>query len=69
MTDVPRISYSLRQAAQATGVSTRTLRRCIASGDLRAFKLRKMVVIDARELERFIGACPDARPHLMSAVS
>ncbi len=56
------ISYNLKSAARATGISSRTLRRRIAAGELRARRVGTLLIIDAKEIERFLGACPEARP-------
>jgi len=56
------ISYNLKTAAAATGLSTRTLRRRIAARELKARRVGTILIIDTKELERFLHSCPEARP-------
>jgi excisionase family DNA binding protein len=53
---VDRVAYRVREAAKALGVSERTVRRMVATGELRARRRGRLVLIPARELERFVGA-------------
>jgi excisionase family DNA binding protein len=55
------IAYNLKSAARATGISARTLRRRIAEGQLRARRVGGLLIIEVKELERFIERAPDAR--------
>jgi len=45
-------SYRIDEAAEALGVSRRTVERAIKSGELLSFKLRDSRRIDADEIER-----------------
>jgi excisionase family DNA binding protein len=56
ITDIPRLSYSLTEAAAATGISLATLHRKIASGELKGVKVGRRRVIPADELRRLCGA-------------
>ena len=58
----PAISHTWKRAASITGVSTRTLRRRIAVGELKARRMGGLIIIEDRELVRFIQNCPDAKP-------
>lgn len=54
---------SLREAAKIYAVSTYTLRRRIASGDLPAVKLGyKLIRVRISDLERLFPAIPTTRP-------
>ena len=54
---------SLREAARIYAVSTYTLRRRIASGDLPAVKLGyKIIRIQIADLDRLFPAIPTTRP-------
>lgn len=55
------ISYNLKSAAHATGISARTLRRRISEGRLKARRVDGLLIIEVKELERFIEQAPDAR--------
>ena len=46
---------SLAQAANVVNISTRTLRRAIAAGTLRASKLGRLWRLEARELHRWVN--------------
>ena len=58
ITDIPRLSYSLTEAAAATGISLATLHRKIATGELKGMKVGRRRVIPADELQRMTGAKP-----------
>jgi excisionase family DNA binding protein len=50
---------SLTEAAEILGLSTKTIRRYIAAGDLDAVRLgRRVIRIKAESIERLIGAHP-----------
>ena len=56
---------TLAQASQITQLSTRTLRRAIADGHLGAHRVRRLIRIDAAELQRWVesgGAAPAVAP-------
>jgi excisionase family DNA binding protein len=50
----PRLAYSVTEAAQTLGVSTKTIRRLLARGLLRASKALRHKLIPAEELKRFL---------------
>jgi len=56
------ISYNLKSAARATGISVRTLRRRIAAGELTARRVGTLIIIDAKDLARFFDNCPIVCP-------
>jgi excisionase family DNA binding protein len=58
----PRRSYeSIAAAADRMGVSTRTLRRRIADGSLRAYRLGPRIIrLDAAEVDRLMVPVPTA---------
>lgn len=58
---VPRY-VSLAQAGDVAELSTRTLRRAIADGRLRAHRLGRLIRIDLAELRRWIEADGAAAP-------
>ena len=62
----PRVEpewVSLREAAKIYAISTYTLRRRIASGDLPAVKLGyKLIRVRASDLDRLFPAIPTTRP-------
>ena len=56
---ITRRLVSIGDAAEAHAVSTRTVRRCIADGQLDAVRLgRKTLRINVDSIERFIDARP-----------
>ena len=58
-TPAPRRLVSLTQAAEILGVSTKTVRRYIAAGDLDAVRLgRRTIRIKTESLDRLIDAHP-----------
>ncbi len=57
--DVNRLSYTITEAAVATGLSKKTIENLIIKGDLKAKKLnRKVVVIPASALKKLVGESP-----------
>lgn len=57
------LAFRLADAAATVGVSTRTIRRLVASGDLVACRIGRALVFEASALETFladrrIGRCP-----------
>jgi excisionase family DNA binding protein len=50
-----RLAYSVREAAAALGVSSRTIVREIQRGHLRAARVGKRVLVPQSELERLIS--------------
>ena len=50
----PRLAYSVKEAAQTLGVSTKTIRRLLARGLLRASKALRHKLIPAAEIKRFL---------------
>lgn len=58
-TSTTRRLVSIAEAAEILGVSTKTVRRFIASGDLEAVRLaRRKIRIKIDSLDRFIDAHP-----------
>lgn len=61
MTDIDRLAYSVDEAAAAVGLSSKTLRRAQADGELRFhFPTSKPVVLRA-DLEAWIQSAPTSR--------
>lgn len=56
---LPRLALRVSDAAIALGVSTRTVKRLLASRELKARRLGRSVLIEWRELERFLSAQPE----------
>ena len=56
-----RVAYDLASAAEACGVSTRTLQRAIADGNLTAHYPTTKVSILRTDLEAWIVSAPTAR--------
>lgn len=52
-------AFSLAQVSDRVSLSTRTLTRLIATGEIRAFRIGKRLRIPASELERLLAG--DAR--------
>jgi excisionase family DNA binding protein len=61
-----RISYDLKEAAEKTGLSVRTLWRRIADGALPAKKHGRTTLIRYDDLRPYIDALPDARKSAQS---
>jgi excisionase family DNA binding protein len=57
---LPKLSYGVAEAVQATGVGRSTLYAAMAAGKLRAIKLGSRTIILADELRRFLGELPSA---------
>ncbi|MCI1263171.1 MAG: helix-turn-helix domain-containing protein [Tetrasphaera jenkinsii] len=62
MTQKPRRQFeSLSQAAERTGLSTRTLRRRVAAGDLNAYRNGPRVIrLDPDDVDRLMIRIPTA---------
>ncbi len=55
---------SLTQAAERTGLSTRTLRRRISTGELAAYRSgRRIIRLDPADVDRLLVPIPNARSH------
>lgn len=55
-----RLAYSVKEAAELTGLSKRTVTRQIQRGNLRAVRVSRRVVIPADALTEFLG-CHNAK--------
>lgn len=55
-----RLTVRLRDAAAAIGVSEAAIRNEIRAGRLEARRLGRAVLVDARELRRFVADLPPA---------
>lgn len=64
MTTHPRREYeSLSDAAERTGVSIRTLRRRIASGQLKAYRLgRRVIRVQPDDVDQLLMRIPTGGP-------
>lgn len=54
-------ALSIRDAAEAFGVSTDTIRRRIADGTLPAFKVGRVIRIRPEDVDAFMRPIPSAR--------
>lgn len=61
MTPKDRVSYSLREAAEATGVSVDTIKRAIRAGNLVPRYVTSKGVIFADELRAWVENSPTER--------
>lgn len=52
---------SIAQAAEILGLSTKTIRRRIATGDLPAYRSRRMIRVKTADLDRLFHKIPSAR--------
>ena len=52
--DSPPLSYTIRSAAAATGISRAVLYKLVADGELLAARFGRRVIIPRRELERLL---------------
>lgn len=59
-----RYFESLSAAAQRTGVSTQTLRRRIACGELIAYRTGRLIRVDPADVDHLLVQIPTARPRL-----
>ena len=63
MNSAHRRSYeSLTQAANRTGISTKTLRRRIACGQLPAYRTGRLIRLDSEDVDRLMVRIPTAGP-------
>ncbi|MCI0541132.1 MAG: helix-turn-helix domain-containing protein [Verrucomicrobiales bacterium] len=53
-TDLPRLAYSVAEAAQMLGVCEKTVRRLISRGLLRPSRALRHLLIPKKELEKFL---------------
>ncbi len=56
-----RLALGVAEAAQRLGVSTRTIRRLVATGALQARRMGKLAMIDAASLRRFYEGLPETK--------
>jgi excisionase family DNA binding protein len=56
-----QISYSVRQAYEATGIAEWTLRRLVRENKIPARYLGATILIDAEALKRFFQSLPSER--------
>jgi len=56
-----QISYSVQQAAAATGIAESTIRQLVRDGHLAARYLGSKILVDAADLERYYRALPSER--------
>jgi excisionase family DNA binding protein len=50
----PKLAYSIREAAHATGLSTKTLRRIVAAGRLDVSRIGSRILILAASLQALL---------------
>ncbi len=58
----PKFAYSIAEAAEAAGVSDKTIRRAIEAGDLAVRYPTSRPVVPVDELRAWIDAMPSQRP-------
>jgi excisionase family DNA binding protein len=51
----PPVALRLADAARSLGVSTRTVRRLVSSGELAASRIGRVIVVQARDLEALLA--------------
>jgi excisionase family DNA binding protein len=62
MTSTTRGSYeSLAQASERTSISSQTLRRRIASGELAAYRTGRLIRVNPDDVDRLLVRIPTAR--------
>lgn len=59
--DLHKISYSVQQAHEATGIAESTLRQLVRHGHLAARYLGSKILIDADDLVRYYRSLPSER--------
>lgn len=57
----PRSYESLAQAAERTGISTKTLRLRIAAGALPAYRCGRLIRLDPDDVDRIMVRVPNGR--------
>ena len=59
MVDANRLSYTIKHAAEATGLPKQTIENLIIKGDLKHRKLnQRVIVIPASALRKLVGESP-----------
>jgi len=53
--NIERLSFSVQEAAQAIGVSSRTIHEFVKSGSIPSFRMGQRVLIPADALRQFIA--------------
>lgn len=61
MSDVERVSYTVQEAADATGLSADVIRRAFRSGELTVHYRTSRPLILRRDLEAWIESAPTER--------
>lgn len=56
-----QISYSVRQASEATGIAESTIRQLVREGHLAARYLGSKILVDAVDLDRYYRSLPSER--------
>ena len=56
-----RLTYSVKEAAEATGLHPITIHRAISANKLRSKLVGRRSLIDARSLHEFVGVSEGAR--------
>jgi excisionase family DNA binding protein len=57
-----RLSYTLNEAAELTGISAYTLRRMVLRGQLMSARIGKKILIPAGELQRIVAVGANSGP-------
>lgn len=58
--ELPRLSYTVRETAAATGISVKQLYRMISNGEVEAKRFGGVIVVPAAVFKRLIEDAPDA---------
>lgn len=61
MTPADKLSYRIKEACDATGLSRSTLYRLIDRGEIKTFKVGDCALISRDELEAFLKRAQDAQ--------
>lgn len=56
----PRTAYSAAEVAESLRISSRHVYRLINSGELRAFRIGRRVVVPVDALDEYVAAAPSA---------
>lgn len=56
------LTVSIGKAAEATGLSTQTIRRKVQDGELEATKVGRRVLVDFESLKNLVSTRADAQP-------
>jgi len=61
MSRIPKLAYSIEEAAFACGVSVSTIDHAIRRGEIKPLKRGRRYIINHVQLERWVGLCHSSR--------